>query len=127
MDKLVQKESFGLYQGGNLPEYLKKLVVWIENLYSKITKRTNFLLGYSGSATWNPGAIANGSQEVKDVTVNGAVIGDFALASFSLDVTDLQLTAAVTATNTATCVLSNMTGLSVNIAEGTIRVWVVSK
>ena len=74
-----------------------------------------------GSATWDPGSIANGSFEAKDITVTGAALGDYAIASFSLDVTDLQMSANVTAANTVTVVLTNNTGSAVNLASGTVR------
>lgn len=78
----------------------------------------------SGSATWNPGAIASGSFEAKDVTVSGAALGDYAIASFSLDIVDLQLSASVTSANTVTCTLYNLTGASVNLDSGTLKVLV---
>jgi len=75
-----------------------------------------------GSATWDPGSIADGDEEAQEVTVTGAALGDFALASFSLDVADLVLDAQVTAADTVTCVLANNTGGAVDLAEGTVRV-----
>lgn len=78
----------------------------------------------SGSTTWNPGSIASGSFEAKDVTVSGAALGDYAIASFSLDVQDLQLNAQVTAANTVTCTLYNLTGSAVDLASGTLKVLV---
>jgi hypothetical protein len=80
----------------------------------------------STSATWNPGSIASGSFEAKDVTVSGAALGDYAIASFSLDVQDLQLNAQVTAANTVTCTLYNLTGAALDLASGTLRVLVFS-
>lgn len=81
--------------------------------------------GFTASATWNPASIANGAEAAVDVTVPGAVLGDFAFASFSLDVADLVLDANVTAANTVTCVLANNTGGAVDLASGTLRVKVV--
>ncbi len=81
----------------------------------------------SGSATWDPGGILDGNEEAQEVTVPGAALGDFAFASFSLDVADLVLDAHVTAANTVTAVLANNTGGTVNLASGTLRVVVVSK
>lgn len=78
-----------------------------------------------GSATWNPGSIADGNEEAKEVTVTGAALGDFAIASFSLDVSDLVLNACVTAANTVTCVLANNTGDAVDLGSGTIRARVI--
>ncbi len=74
------------------------------------------------SVTWDPGSIADGDMEAKDVTVPGAALGDFCIASFSLDVTDLVLSVTVTAANTATAVLANNTGGAVNLNSGTLRV-----
>jgi hypothetical protein len=81
--------------------------------------------GFEGSVAWNPGSIADGNEEAKEVTVTGARLGDFALVSFSLDVADLVLDAQVTAANTVTCVLANNTGGNIDLGAGTIRVKVV--
>lgn len=75
--------------------------------------------------TWDPGSIANGAEEMEEVTVTGAQLGDFALASFSLDVADLTFTADVTAENTVTVVLANATGGAVDLDEGTLKVVVI--
>ena len=79
----------------------------------------------AGTTTWDPGSIAAGAEEAKDITVTGAALGDFALASFSLDVADLTLTVNVTATNTVTAVLANLTGAAVNLGSGTLKVLVL--
>jgi len=75
-----------------------------------------------GSATWNASSIANGAEEVKEVTVTGAELGDLAQASLSIDVADLTLTAQVTAADTVTAQLSNNTGGAIDLASGTLRV-----
>lgn len=81
----------------------------------------------SASASWNPASIANGAKEAKDVTVIDARLGDFAVASFSLDVLDLVLNAQVTANDTVTCVLANNTGGAVDLGAGTVYVKVSKK
>jgi len=81
----------------------------------------------TSSTTWDPGNIAAGSMEAKEVTVSYAELGDFALASFSLDISDLQLDAQVTAANTVTAVLSNSTAGAVNLGEGTLYVRVFKR
>lgn len=81
----------------------------------------------SASATWNPGSIADGDELAVDVTVTGAALGDYAMASFSLDVSDLVLDAQVTASNTVTCVLANNTGGAVDLASGTLYVRVLRR
>lgn len=75
-----------------------------------------------GSTTWNPTNMASTSSRNVAVLVSGAEMGDFAQASFSLDVQDLQLTADVTNTSTVSCVLANNTGAAVNLNSGTLYV-----
>ncbi len=77
--------------------------------------------GLAGSATWDPGSIADGDEVAQEVTVTGAALGDFAVASFSLDVLDLVINAAVTAANTVTVILANNTGGAIDLAGGTVR------
>ncbi|GAG95369.1 unnamed protein product [marine sediment metagenome] len=76
--------------------------------------------GLTGSETWDPGNISG--EQSTEVTVTGAALGDFAEASFSLDVEDLILDAQVTAANTVTCILVNKTGGNINLDEGTLYV-----
>lgn len=76
----------------------------------------------TGSTTWDPGSIADGNEEAQAVTVTGAALGDVALASHTIDVADLTISAAVTATDTATVVLANNTGGAIDIATGTVAV-----
>lgn len=77
------------------------------------------------TATWDASSIAVGAMEAKDVTVSGAALGDYALVSFSLDVTDLTVSANVTAANTVTVVFANNTSAAVNLASGTLSVLVL--
>lgn len=79
----------------------------------------------TASDTWDPGAIADGDEEVKDVVCTGALLGDYAIASFSLDLTDLVICAAVTAADTVSVSLLNNTGGSINLGSGTVRVLVI--
>lgn len=79
----------------------------------------------SGSATWNASSIADGDEEVKEVTVTGAALGDFVLVSASIDVADLALVAQVTAADTVTCQLLNNTGGAIDLASMTVAVKVI--
>ncbi|RKY12687.1 MAG: hypothetical protein DRP65_00580 [Planctomycetota bacterium] len=88
----------------------------------KATELRPVLGRLTGSDTWDPGSIADGGEEAKEVTVTGAALGDFARASFSNDVSDLVLDAQVTAANTVTCILANNTGGAIDLASGTIKV-----
>jgi len=80
-----------------------------------------------GSAVWDPPSIADGDEDVNDVTVTGAILGDFAVASFSIDVNDLNLSAAVGAANTVEVQLSNSTGGAIDLDSATVRVRVYKK
>lgn len=81
--------------------------------------------GFTAEATWNPASIADGNEVAVEVTVPGARLGDFAFASFSLDLQDLDLGVAVTAADTVTAVLGNDTGGAIDLGSGTLRVKVV--
>ena len=85
------------------------------------------LRGLDGSETFDAGSIADGDEEVGEITVTGAVLGDFVLASFSLDVTDLTVSAEVTAADTVTYQFSNQTGGAIDIATGTLYVRVLPR
>lgn len=75
-----------------------------------------------GSATWDPGSISDGAEAVTEVSVLNARLGDFCSASFSVDVADLALVCAVTASGVVTVQLLNNTGGAIDLASGTVRV-----
>jgi hypothetical protein len=75
-------------------------------------------------ATWDPASLAYGDWESKDVTITGAALGDFVLASPGVDVSDLVYSCAVTAASTATITLANTQTASagVDLASSTWKV-----
>ena len=75
-----------------------------------------------GSETKDWGSISDGDEAAEEVTVTGAALGDYALATMSIDVTDLVITASVTAANTVTVILSNETGGAIDLGSGTLTV-----
>ena len=77
------------------------------------------------SETYDAGSIADGDEEVGELTVTGAALGDYCLVSHSIDVADLAITAAVTAANTVTYQLLNNTGGAIDLASGTVKVLVI--
>jgi len=103
-------------------ENIQDLVQWCIKLHGRL-----LLEDLYSSATWDPGSIADGDEEAKEVTVTGAALGDYAVASFSLDIADLVLDAQVTAANTVTCILANNTGDAVDLASGTVYVRVFKR
>jgi hypothetical protein len=81
----------------------------------------------TGTATWSPGAIANGASATTTLTVTGAAVGDPAAASLpTLTVAGaVHITARVTAANTVSVTIRNDSGSSTTPASGTLRatVW----
>lgn len=80
--------------------------------------------GTAPSAVWDPSTVANGASVNTTVACPGAALGDFAVASFSLDLQLATLTAYVSAPNVVTIVLANLSGVVLDIASGTVRVLV---
>jgi len=104
-------------------EDVKELRIWCHKLQQQ-------LLGddIHVAVSWDPGSVASGEQSVAGiVNVPGAQLGDYAIASFSLDVADLVLDAQVTAEDTVSCVLSNNTADAVDLAYGTLYVRVLRR
>lgn len=77
------------------------------------------------TTTWDPSSVSAGSSTSTTVTVSGASLGDYALASFSLSLSGLTMTCYVSAANTVTVVLANLTGSAVNLSSGTLSVLVL--
>jgi hypothetical protein len=74
----------------------------------------------TGSATFNPKNLVDGDGETTTVTVTGAVLGDFAEASFSIDLQGVELHPWVSATDTVSVRFQNETGGVVDLASGTL-------
>lgn len=79
----------------------------------------------TGSATYDPPSLADGAGATTTVTVTGAALGDYATASFSLDLQGITLTAYVSAANTVTVRFQNESGGVIDLASGTLRARVV--
>lgn len=75
--------------------------------------------------TWDPGSISAGSYETEDVTVPGAAVGDFVLASHDKMLTSaMMISGHVSATDTVTVVLFNPTIAAIDVDSGTLAVLV---
>jgi hypothetical protein len=77
------------------------------------------------SATYDPPNLVDGAGVSTTLTVTGAALGDFVLASFSLDLLGITLTGYVSAANTVTLRFQNESGGVLDLASGTLRVLVV--
>lgn len=78
----------------------------------------------TGSATYDPASLADGAGVTTTVTATGAALGDRAQATFSLDLQGITLTAWVSAANTVSVRFQNESGGVLDLASGTLRVFV---
>ena len=92
---------------------------YLEEYFYQLPKLNSYL---TASETKDFGSIADGNEEAEEVTVTGAALGDFAVASIGVDATDLVVTAEVTAANTVTVVVLNNTGGAIDLASATLTV-----
>lgn len=78
-----------------------------------------------GSKTYDWPDLATASQQSTTVTVSGAALGDSVeTPSMTTALNGTRLWGEVTATDTVTVYQRNDTGANVNVASGTLRVWV---
>lgn len=80
----------------------------------------------TASETFDAGSINDGDEEMEEVAVNGASLGDIAWANLAVDVADLAVTADVTVANQVEVHVLNNTGGAVDLASTTLEV-VVNK
>lgn len=90
-----------------------------------IRDRLTFIPDDALGVAWTPGTIANNASAFTTVTVTGVVTGWVALASFSLSIANMSISAQVTAANTVTVVITNNTGSPVTLGAGFVRVLVI--
>jgi hypothetical protein len=96
--------------------------VWQNFVYSTI-QATSKIMSQTKTLTWNPGNILNGGFDSTTVTVTGAAVGDRVGAGFSIAVpAGVLLTAQVTAADTVTAMLLNVSGAAQDLASGTLSV-----
>ena len=119
--KVISKAaSTGLVSDRTIGDGLKdSRRYYLDEYFNKLPALNAYL---QGSETKDWGSIADGNEATEDLTVTGAALGDYAVATMSIDVTDLTITASVTASNVATVVLGNFTGSAVDLGSGTLTV-----
>lgn len=81
-------------------------------------------LALTGSKTYDPTSLADGAGVTTTVTVTGAVLGNFAMASFSLDLQGVLMQAWVSASNTVSVRFQNESGGVVDLSSGTLKAMV---
>jgi hypothetical protein len=86
---------------------------------------TNFLIAQlSNSATYNPASLADGAGVTTTVAVGGAQLGDRVTATFSEPLQGILMTAWVSVAGTVSVRFQNETGGTIDLAEGTLKVFV---
>lgn len=74
------------------------------------------------TSPWSPGTINAGATSQLNISANGAVLGDFAVASYSVSIGVLTISAAVTSSNVVTVTLTNNTGGPITPTNATAKV-----
>lgn len=82
-------------------------------------------LSKTGSATYDAANLIDAAGVTTTVTVAGAQVGDFAIASLGVDTAGITVTAWVSAANTVSVRLQNESGGALDLASTTIRVRVI--
>jgi hypothetical protein len=88
--------------------------IWFEQSRS-------FPVQAAGIATYDPPSLADGIGATTTVAVTDAALGDFAEASFSLDLQGITVTAWVSSAGVVSVRFQNETGGLLDLASGTLR------
>jgi hypothetical protein len=91
--------------------------VWNGGIWALLAPRL-----LEASTTYDPPSLAAGEGVTTSLAVNGATLGDYARASFSLELQGIALTAWVSAVDTVSVRFQNGTAGTVDLASGTLRV-----
>lgn len=110
---------------------LNTLVAAVQNAVKAINGLNVTLMGafpvpLTSSTTWDPPSVGSGASTSTTVTVAGAALGNYVSVSFSLDLQGMNLTGSVSAADTVTVVLANLTGGAVDLGSGILTVVVRS-
>lgn len=81
----------------------------------------NYSPSHKGSAVYDPASLADGAGVTTTVPVVAAALGDIAIATFSLDLQGVGLSAWVSAAGTVSVRFQNETGGVVDLGSGTIK------
>lgn len=76
------------------------------------------------SKTYDPASVATAVQTSTTVPAPGAILGDTCTTSFSLDQALVDFTCYISAAGTATVLVKNGTAGTIDLASGTVRVFI---
>ena len=80
---------------------------------------------FMNSVAFNPGSLNDKAGETTTISVPGARLGDFVVASFSLDLQNIILSPYVSADDVVSVRLQNETNGTLNLGAGTLKVGVL--
>lgn len=80
-----------------------------------------------GTATYDPPNLADGAGTTTTVTVTGAALGDYAIASFGGDLAGITVTAYVSSADTVSVRFQNESGGALDLGSSTLRARVTRK
>ena len=89
---------------------------------SSTTDGALFSGGLQSSITYDPPSLNNGFATTTTLTCTGAALGDLVSASFSQPLQDILVTAWVNSADTVAVRFQNNSGVTVDLASGTLRV-----
>lgn len=95
-------------------------VAWLKESGTGNTGWLRLSAYLEGSATYDPPSLVDGAGATTTVTVTGAALGDYAQASFSLDLQGITLSAYVSSANTVSVRFQNESGGTIDLASGTL-------
>lgn len=97
-------------------------------LLTDITAVRTVLAGIlTGSATYDTASLVDGAGATTTITVTGAVLGDFVLVSFGVDLQGISVTAYVSAADTVSVRIQNESGGTLDLASTTVRALVLPR
>lgn len=132
--QVLKAPSSIISQGGEglQSEPTRQLLNWVVEELKAIRKSLGAASGGSGagilvgSATKDYASLAAGAEDVTGtITVTGAALGDFCIASLGVDVAGLIAVGYVSAANTVTLNLFNLTAGAIDLGSTTIRAIVI--
>lgn len=85
------------------------------------TARDYYNPAREATTTYDPGSLADATGVTTTLTLTGAALGDLVVASFSLDLQGITMTAWVSAANTVSVRFQNESGGVVDLASGTLK------
>lgn len=127
----VRVESSNAVVGGNVEANCTTLIstsgIGSCELYGNFAASGGTALPLTGSKTYDPPAIADGTNAITFVSVPGAALGDFAVVSFSNSLQGITLTGYVSAAGNVEVVFQNETGSIVDLASGVLKARVLKR